>query len=104
MALAGRQRMRPLQRKQGDGGDSDGKMSATISVVIPTRNRPERGIRAVRSALDQSLPPHDVVVVVDGPDSATVRAVEDIGDSRVTIIELAENGGAARARNIGVSN
>jgi glycosyltransferase involved in cell wall biosynthesis len=80
------------------------EMSATISVVIPTRNRPERVIRAVRSALDQSLPPHDVVVVVDGPDFATVRALEDIGDSRVAIVELAENGGAARARNIGISN
>jgi hypothetical protein len=78
--------------------------SATISVVVPTRNRPESLARAVRSALDQSLPPHEVVVVVDGPDSATVRILEAISDSRVVILELAENGGPARARNIGVSN
>ena len=78
--------------------------SASISVVVPTRNRPDSVARAVRTALDQSLPPDEVVVVVDGPDSATVRALEVIGDSRVVILELAENGGAARARNIGVSN
>jgi glycosyltransferase involved in cell wall biosynthesis len=78
------------------------EMSATISVIVPTRNRPESVARAVRSALDQSLPPHEVVVVVDGPDSATVRALGDIGDSRVVILELAKNGGAARARNVGV--
>jgi GT2 family glycosyltransferase len=78
--------------------------SATISVIVPTRNRPESVARAVRSALDQSLPPHEVVVVVDGPDAATVRVLEDIGDSRVVIVELADNGGPAQARNIGVGN
>jgi hypothetical protein len=84
-------------------GAPEGK-STPISVIVPTRNRPESVTRAVRSALDQTLPPHEVVVVVDGPDSATVRGLEDIGDSRVVIVELAENGGAARARNVGVSN
>jgi hypothetical protein len=78
--------------------------SLRVSVIVPTRNRPESVARAVRSALEQALPPHEVVVVVDGPDSATVGVLEDIGDSRVVIIELAENGGAARARNMGVSN
>jgi GT2 family glycosyltransferase len=78
--------------------------SPRISVIVPTRNRPDSVARAVRSALNQALPAHEVVVVVDGPDSATVGVLEDIGDSRVVIIELAENGGAARARNIGVSN
>ena len=78
--------------------------SIVISVIVPTRNRPDSVARAVRSALHQTLPPHEVVVIVDGPDSATVQALEDIGDSRVTVIELAENGGASRARNVGVSN
>lgn len=87
-----------------DRGAPQEMKPATISVVVPTRNRPESVVRAVRSALDQTLPPHEIVVVVDGPDSATVRALEGIGDPRVAVVELAQNGGAARARNIGVSN
>ena len=78
--------------------------SPSISVVVPTRNRPKSVVRAVQSALNQSLPPHEVVIVVDGPDAETVEALNDIGDSRVVVCELAENGGAARARNMGVSN
>lgn len=78
--------------------------ASTISVVVPTRNRPDSVVRAVGSALDQTLPAHEVVVVIDGPDSATVEALKSIGDPRVVICELAENGGAARARNIGVKN
>jgi glycosyltransferase involved in cell wall biosynthesis len=73
-----------------------------ISVVVPTRNRPESVTRAVRSVLAQSLPPSEVVVVVDGPDPATVQALEDIRDPRVVVIALDDNGGPARARNIGV--
>lgn len=76
----------------------------SVSVVVPTRNRPDVVVRAVRSALAQSLTPHEVIVVVDGPDSATVRALEALGDARVVVHELEENGGAARARNIGVRN
>lgn len=75
----------------------------SISVVVPTRNRPASVAHAVRSALDQTLAPVEVVVVIDGPDSSTVEALEAIGDPRVVIVELAENGGASRARNIGVN-
>lgn len=74
----------------------------TISVVVPTRNRPESVVRAVKSALNQSLPAHEVVVVVDGPDVGTVGLLRAIGDSRVVVVELAQNGGPSRARNIGV--
>lgn len=81
-----------------------GSDGVTVSVVIPTRHRPELVVRAVLSALQQSLPPHEVVVVVDGPDSDTVSAVNGLGDRRVVVVELAVNGGAARARNIGVRN
>lgn len=76
----------------------------SVSVVIPTRNRPEDVVRAVQSALGQSLPPIEVVVVVDGPDRATAESLRSIGDPRVRILELARNGGAARARNTGVAN
>lgn len=78
--------------------------SATISVVVPTRNRPESVVRAVRSALNQSLPPHEVLVVVDGPDPDTVNALANICDPRLIVVELTENGGPSRARNVGTQH
>lgn len=74
-----------------------------VSVVIPTRNRPELVLRAVRSALAQSVQNIEVVVVIDGPDRRTADALAAIGDPRVRVIELAEPAGAPHARNVGAA-
>jgi glycosyltransferase involved in cell wall biosynthesis len=76
--------------------------SPQVSVVIPTRNRPELVLRAVGSALAQTLRELEVVVVVDGPDPATRDALAGVGDARVRVVELGESGGAPNARNVGV--
>jgi len=73
-----------------------------VTVVIPTRNRPEMVCRAVRSALCQTYSNLEVVVVVDGPDSATVEALEALDEHRLRIIALAESGGGGEARNTGI--
>jgi glycosyltransferase involved in cell wall biosynthesis len=73
-----------------------------VSVVIPTRGRSEIVCRAVRSALDQTFRSVEVIVVVDGEDPVTVRALESLGDSRVQILALVESQGGSEARNIGV--
>src|SRR5262245_31587249 len=75
-----------------------------ISVVIPTLHRPMMLKRAVQSALNQTLPPAEILVVIDGPDDITARAIESISDSRVRIIQRQHNGGVASARNTGVAN
>jgi glycosyltransferase involved in cell wall biosynthesis len=72
-----------------------------VSVVIPTRNRPEIVTRAVRSALAQTHPDIEVVVVVDGPDPATVAALAAVPDPRLRVVELPAQGGAPAARNHG---
>jgi glycosyltransferase involved in cell wall biosynthesis len=74
-----------------------------VSVVIPTRNRPELVVRAVRSALAQTLREIEVVVVIDGPDEATTEALRGVGDERIRPIELPASGGAPAARNEGVT-
>jgi hypothetical protein len=73
-----------------------------VSVVIPTRNRPDMVRRAVESALAQTYTSLEVIVVVDGPDAATTAALAGLSNPRLTVIELPENKGAAEARNIGV--
>ena len=73
-----------------------------VSVVIPTRFRPELVTRAVRSAQAQSVRDIEVIVVIDGPDDATRAALEAIGDGRLRLVTLPESGGAPNARNTGV--
>jgi glycosyltransferase involved in cell wall biosynthesis len=73
-----------------------------VSVVIPTRNRPQLVIRAVRSALAQTLAQLEVVVVIDGEDVETLRALAAIDDTRVRTISLQTSVGGSDARNIGI--
>jgi len=79
------------------------KRNSTVSAVIPTRNRPQLVQRAVRSALAQEYADLEVVVVVDGPDSATEKRLADPSDKRLRVIVLPQPVGAAGARNLGVS-
>jgi glycosyltransferase involved in cell wall biosynthesis len=76
-------------------------MLPLVTAVVPTRNRPGLVCRAVRSALNQTYPNLEVVVVVDGPDPATVAALEELRNPCVRIIALSENVGGSEARNIG---
>jgi glycosyltransferase involved in cell wall biosynthesis len=74
----------------------------TVSTVIPTRNRADLVVRAVRSALAQTHPVHEVVVVVDGPDEKTVAALSVITVGRLRVLALENSVGGAEARNAGV--
>ncbi|HSV29064.1 MAG TPA: glycosyltransferase family 2 protein [Candidatus Omnitrophota bacterium] len=77
-------------------------MIPSISCVIPTRGRPQLVRRAVDSALGQTLPPAEVIVVVDGPDPATMAVLARIDDPRLVVIESPVSQGPAMARNRGV--
>nr|WP_269779062.1 glycosyltransferase family 2 protein [Propioniciclava soli] len=74
----------------------------SVSVVIPTRGRPELALAAVRSALGQTRSPWEVLLVVDGPDPVTEEGVRDVDDPRFRLLVLPENVGAGGARNAGV--
>jgi glycosyltransferase involved in cell wall biosynthesis len=73
-----------------------------VSVVIPTWSRPDLVARAVRSALAQTHDAIEVIVVIDGPDDEAPAALADIGDARLRVINLPDQGGAPNARNVGV--
>lgn len=77
--------------------------SALVSVVIPTRGRPEWVENAVRSALAQRYVPVEVIVVVDGLDPQTEQVLGCLVDTRLEVHALEKNVGGAEARNIGVS-
>jgi glycosyltransferase involved in cell wall biosynthesis len=73
-----------------------------VSVVIPTCNRPRLVLRAVQSALRQSYRPLEIIVVVDGPDLASVESLRELRDERIKVVLLEGNLGGSEARNIGV--
>jgi glycosyltransferase involved in cell wall biosynthesis len=72
-----------------------------VTAVIPTRNRPGLVCRAVRSVLSQSLREIECIVVIDGPDLATVESLGELRDPRLRVIALGESVGACEARNLG---
>jgi len=74
----------------------------SVSVVIPTRNRPQLVLRAISSVLAQTVQDIEIVVVIDGPDPKTVESLGTVGDPRLRWCANAESVGGAEARNIGV--
>lgn len=77
------------------------RIEPLISVVIPTRNRPNLVIRAIRSVLTQTCKAIEVIVVIDGPNEETWQVLRKIDDSRVRVLTLPENLGIGGARNAG---
>jgi glycosyltransferase involved in cell wall biosynthesis len=79
-------------------------MSALASVVIPTYNRARAVCRAIDSALAQTHPSIEVIVVDDGSTDATARTLAERygSDPRVRCI-VQDNAGAACARNAGLA-
>jgi glycosyltransferase involved in cell wall biosynthesis len=59
-------------------------------VVIPTRNRYRLCLRAIRSALTQTVPPAEVFVVDDASDDPRYQWLEEIvGSPRLTVLRRA---------------
>lgn len=74
-----------------------------ISVIIPSYNRHFEVIRAVKSALAQTLAPHEVVVVNDGPDREKAVLINAINDNRVRYFEAPHRANASATRNAGIA-
>lgn len=73
----------------------------SVGVIIPTLGRPSL-LAAVASALSQSYPPDQVVVVVDGP-MDLAAGYEFPADPRLRVLTNRPQTGAAAARNVGVA-
>jgi glycosyltransferase involved in cell wall biosynthesis len=76
-------------------------MTATVSIVIPTRNRWNVLPRALDSALSQEAVSVEVIVVDDGSDSA-VESIPQLDDPRVKFVRHPQRRGVAAARNSGI--
>ena len=75
-----------------------------VSVIIPTYNRATTLKRAIDSVIKQDYKNIEIIVVDDCSTDNTCKIIEDIKDERLRYIKLEKNGGACRARNVGIEN
>jgi glycosyltransferase involved in cell wall biosynthesis len=75
-----------------------------VSVIIPTRNRPEFLLAALRSVLCQSVTDLEAVVVDDGSATDLSPILDALDDGRIRYFKHESIRGEAAARNTGLLN
>jgi GT2 family glycosyltransferase/SAM-dependent methyltransferase/tetratricopeptide (TPR) repeat protein len=74
----------------------------TVSVIVPTYNRPERLREALQSVLAQTFQDFEIIVVNDG-DTEVSQVIDALPHGgRITYVKHAHNKGLAASRNTGV--
>ncbi|MFC1931505.1 glycosyltransferase family A protein [Chloroflexota bacterium] len=77
-----------------------------VSVIIPTYGRPDSLSNCLSSLENQTFPPHEVIVVVDGGITTEVQAVIDRfkNNSKLNLVQInnSERKGALVSRRIGL--
>jgi glycosyltransferase involved in cell wall biosynthesis len=74
-----------------------------ISVVIPLFNKRYTILRAIQSVMNQTVLPHEIVIVNDGSSDGSEKLVDGLLNPLVRLLHQSNNGVSA-ARNKGVAN
>ena len=77
-------------------------LNPLVSVIITTYNRADLIVEAVQSVLTQTHQNFELIIVDDGSTDNTKDVVEGFADPRIEYIYMANWGGPARPRNIGI--
>jgi glycosyltransferase involved in cell wall biosynthesis len=77
---------------------------ATVSVIIPTRNRLAYLQSAITSVLNQTFRDFEILVIDDSSEPAARDAVTSFADQRIKYIRHENNKGVAASRNTGLLN
>lgn len=80
-------------------------MRPPVTIIIPTYNRAPLVTRAIDSALGQTYPSLDVVVVDDGSTDETSDVLRRyVAEPRIRVVRLDRNLGVTAAKNAGLAN
>src|SRR5690349_14566696 len=76
-----------------------------VSIILPTRDRPEQLSAAIQAILGGRFEPFEVLVVDQSRSPATARLVRRIAqvDDRVRFVPDGGAVGSSRARNVGIT-
>lgn len=77
-------------------------MSKLCTVIIPTRNRPQSLLLAVRSALAALPTNSEIIVIDDGSDQKAREVLRDLASDSLRVIENPPPHGPSQARNLGL--
>lgn len=75
----------------------------SISVIIPAYNAQNTIFETISSVLNQTFTDLEIIVIDDGSTDKTCEYVQAIDDERIKLFAY-ENGGVAKARNLGISH
>ncbi len=78
-------------------------MSALVSIIMPTYNSASFIGETIRSVLHQTYSHWELLVVDDASSDDTIQVINSYSDERIKVFSLRENGGAAIARNKGIT-
>ena len=73
-----------------------------ITVIIPAYNAATNITDTIKSVQQQTFKDWELVIINDGSTDNTLKVLDKIRDSRLTIISIA-NSGVANPRNVGIS-
>ena len=73
-------------------------MKPLVSILIPAYNAQEWITGTVRSAIDQTWPRKEIIIVDDGSSDRTAEVARQLASKEVAVVTI-ENQGAAAARN-----
>jgi glycosyltransferase involved in cell wall biosynthesis len=74
-----------------------------ISVIIPFYNGRQYFVECLRSILEQTVKPAEILVIDDASDTASGELLRQFRPN-IKLISLTANGGVANARNVGIEN
>ena len=77
-------------------------MDDLVSIVIPTRNRPDLLARALTSAVHQTYPRLEIIVVNDDSSMDVAPTIERFHDDRIRLLRHEGSKGCPAARNMGI--